>query len=79
MRLVLALLLVALGVAHLVGVVSSWKLATFAVATETGWAVRFTLAAVITSFILCLVGWPDDALAWLPIWDSHCCSRLVPV
>jgi hypothetical protein len=29
------------------------------VATETGWAVRFTLAAVIASLILCVVGWPD--------------------
>ena len=84
---------------HLVGFVSSWKLATLAelpykttvfsgrvdvgdvgirmmgvlwllaalaflvaaiaVATETGWAVRFTLAAVIASLILCVVGWPD--------------------
>jgi hypothetical protein len=99
MRLALAVLLVAHGVAHLVGFVSSWKLATlaehpektlvfsgrvdvgdagirvmgvlwllaalaflvaaFAVATETGWAVRFTLAAVIASLILCVVGWPD--------------------
>lgn len=99
MRFVLALLLVAHGVAHLVGFVSSWKLATlaelpyktavfsgrvdvgdagirvmgvlwllaalaflvaaFAVATETGWAVRFTLAAVIASLILCVVFWPD--------------------
>jgi hypothetical protein len=99
MRFVLALLLVAHGVAHLVGFVSSWKLATlaelpyktavfsgrvdvgdagirvmgvlwllaalaflvaaFAVTTETGWAVRFTLAAVTASLILCVVGWPD--------------------
>ena len=99
MRFVLAFLLVAHGVAHLVGFVSSWKLATlaelpyktavfsgrvdvgdagirvmgvlwllaalaflvaaFAVATETGWAVRFTLAAVIASLLLCVVGWPD--------------------
>jgi hypothetical protein len=99
MRLALAVLLVAHGVAHLVGFVSSWNLATlaelpyktvvfsgrvdvgdagirvmgvlwllaalaflvaaFAVATETGWAVRFTLAAVIASLILCVVGWPD--------------------
>jgi hypothetical protein len=98
-RFVLVFLLVAHGVAHLVGFVSSWKLATlaelpykttifsgridvgdagirvmgvlwllaalaflvaaFAVATETGWAVRFTLAAVIASLILCVVGWPD--------------------
>ena len=89
MRFVLAFLLLAHGVAHLVGFVSSWKLATLAelpykttvfsgrvdvgdagirvmgvlwllaalaflvaaiaVATETGWAVRFTLAAVIAS------------------------------
>jgi hypothetical protein len=99
MRFVLAFLLFAHGVAHLVGFVSSWKLATLAevpykttvflgrvdvgdvgirmmgvlwllaalaflvaaiaVATETGWAVRFTLAAVIGSLILCVVGWPD--------------------
>jgi hypothetical protein len=99
MRFVLAVLLVAHGVAHLVGFVSSWKLATlaglpykttvfsghvdvghagirvmgvlwllaalafqvaaFAVSTETGWAVRFTIAAVIASLILCVVGWPD--------------------
>jgi hypothetical protein len=99
MRFVLAFFLLAHGVAHLVGFVSSWKLATlaelpykttvfsgridvgdtgirvlgvvwlltalaflvaaFAVATETGWAVRFTLAAVIASLILCVVGWPD--------------------
>jgi hypothetical protein len=99
MRFVLAVLLVAHGVAHLVGFVSSWKLATlaevpyrtavfsgrvdvgdfgirvmgvlwlfaalaflvaaFAVATETGWAVRVTLAAVTASLILCVVGWPD--------------------
>jgi len=99
MRFVLAFLLVAHGVAHLVGFVSSWKLATLAelpykttvfsgrvdvgdvgtrmmgvlwllaalaflvaaiaVAAETGWAVRFTLAAVIGSLILCVVGWPD--------------------
>ena len=99
MRFVLAVLLVAHGIAHLVGFVSSWKLATlaelpykttvfsghvdvgdagirvmgvlwllaalaflvaaFAVMTETSWAVRFTLAAVIASLILCMVGWPD--------------------
>jgi hypothetical protein len=99
MRFVLAFLLVAHGVAHLVGFVASWKLATlaelpyktavfsgrvdvgdagirvmgvlwllaalaflvaaFAVATETGWAGRFTLAAVIASLILCVVGWPE--------------------
>lgn len=99
MRFALAFLLVAHGVAHLVGFVSSWKLATlaelpykttvfsgrvdvgdagirvmgvlwllaaltflvaaFAVATETGWAVRFTLAAAMASLILCVVGWPD--------------------
>ena len=99
MRFVFAVLLVAHGVAHLVGFVSSWKLATlaelpyktvvfsgrvdvgdvgirmmgvlwllaalgflaaaFAVTTETGWAVRFTLAAVVASLILCVVGWPD--------------------
>jgi hypothetical protein len=98
MRFVLAFLLVAHGIAHLVGFVSSWKLATlselpyktalfsgrvdvgdagirvlgvlwllaalafliaaFAVAIEAGWAVRFTLAAVIASLILCVVGWP---------------------
>jgi hypothetical protein len=99
MRFVLAFFLLAHGVAHLVGFVSSWKLATLAelpykttvfsgrvdvgdagirvmgllwllaalaflvasiaVATEAGWAVRFTLAAVIASLMLCLVGWPD--------------------
>jgi hypothetical protein len=99
MRFVLASFLLAHGVAHLVGFVSSWKLATLAelpykttvfsgrvdvgdagirvmgllwllaalaflvasiaVATEAGWAVRFTLAAVIASLMLCLVGWPD--------------------
>jgi len=99
MRFVLAFFLLAHGVAHLVGFVSSWKLATlaelpykttvfagrvdvgdagirvmgvlwllaalaflvaaFAVATETGWAVRVTLAAVTASLILCVVGWPD--------------------
>ena len=102
MRFVLAFLLVAHGVAHLVGFVSSWKLAihaelpykttvlsgrvdlggagirvmgvlwllaalaflvaAFAVATETGWAVRFSLAAVIASVILCVVGWPDSRI-----------------
>lgn len=102
MRFVLAFLLVAHGVAHLVGFVSSWKLAiladlpykttvlsgrvdlggagirvmgvlwllaavaflvaAFAVATETDWAVRFTLAAVIASLILCVVGWPDSRI-----------------
>ena len=99
MRFVLAILLVAHGVAHLVGVVSSWKLAVlpelpyktvvlsgrvdvgdagirvmgvlwllaalaflvaaFAVATEAGWAVRFTRAAIVASLIVCVVGWPD--------------------
>jgi len=99
MRFVLAFFLLAHGVAHLVGFVSSWKLATLAelpykttvfssrvdvgdagirvmgvlwllaalaflvaaiaVATEAGWAVRFTLAAVVSSFMLCVVGWPD--------------------
>jgi hypothetical protein len=99
MRFVLAVLLVAHGVAHLAGFVSSWKLATLAelpyktaifsghldvgdagirvmgvlwllaalafqvaaiaVATEAGWAVRFTLAGVIASLMLCAVGWPD--------------------
>lgn len=99
MRFVLAFFLLAHGVAHLVGFVSSWKLATLAelpykttvfsgcvdmgdagirvvgvlwllaalafliaaiaVATEAGWAVRFTLAAVIASLMLCVVGWPD--------------------
>ena len=94
-----AFVLLAHGVAHFVGFVSSWKLATlaelpykttvfagrvdvgdagirmmgvlwllaalallvaaFAVATETGWAVRFTLAAVVASLVLCVVGWPD--------------------
>ena len=29
------------------------------VATEAGWAVRFTRAAVIAPGILCVVGWPD--------------------
>ena len=102
MRFVLAFLLVAHGVAHLVGFVSSWKLAiltefpykttvlsgrvdlggagirvmgvlwllaalaflvaAFAVATEMGWAVRFSLAAVIASVILCVVGWPDSRI-----------------
>ena len=99
MRFVLAFFLLAHGVAHLVGFVSSWKLATLAelpykttvfsgrvdvgdagirvmgvlwlvaalafivasiaVATEVGWAARFTLAAVIASLMLCVVGWPD--------------------
>jgi hypothetical protein len=99
MRFVLAILLGAHGVAHLVGFVASWKLATlaelpykttifsgrvdvgdagirvmgvlwllaalafliaaFAVATRTGWGIRFTLAAVVASLILCAVGWPD--------------------
>ena len=99
MRFVLAFLLVAHAVAHLVGFISSWKLATlaelpykttilsgrvdvgdagirmmgllwllaalaflvaaFAMVTETGWAVRFTLAAAMASLILCVVGWPD--------------------
>jgi hypothetical protein len=99
MRFVLAFFLLAHGVAHLVGFVSSWKLATLAelpykttvfsghvdvgdagirvmgvlwllaalaflvaaiaVATEAGWAVRFTVAGVIASLMLCLVGWPD--------------------
>jgi hypothetical protein len=99
MRYMLAFFLLAHGVAHLVGFVSSWKLATLAelpykttvlsgrvdvgdagirvmgvlwllaalaflvaaiaVATDAGWAVRFTLAGVIASLMLCLVGWPD--------------------
>jgi len=99
MRFVLAILLVAHGVAHLVGFVSSWNLAVlpelpyktvvlsgrvdvgdagirvmgvlwllaalaflvaaFAVATEAGWAVRFTRAAIVASLIVCVVGWPD--------------------
>jgi hypothetical protein len=99
MRFVLAFLLLAHGLAHLVGFVSSWKLAilaelpykttlfsgrvdvgdagirvmgvlwllaalaflvaAIAVATEASWAVRFTLAAVIASLMLCVVGWPD--------------------
>lgn len=99
MRFVLAFLLVAHGVAHLVGFVSSWKLATLAelpykttvfsgridvgdtgirvtgvlwllaalaflvaaiaIATETGWAGRFTLVLVIASLLLCVAGWPD--------------------
>ena len=37
----------------------AFLVAAIAVATETGWAVRFTLAAVIASLILCVVGWPD--------------------
>ena len=99
MRFVLACVLVAHGVAHLVGFVSSWKLATLAelpykttafsghvdvgdagirvmgvlwllaalaflvaaiaLATEAGWAGRFTVAGVIASLTLCVVGWPD--------------------
>ena len=99
MRFVLAGFLVAHGVAHLVGLVSSWQLATLpevpykttllsghldvgdagmrvmgglwllaalalviaavAVATEAGWAMRFTAAGVVASLLLCLVGWPD--------------------
>jgi hypothetical protein len=99
MRFVLASFLLAHGVAHLVGFVSSWKLATLAelpykttvfsgrvdvgdagirvmgvlwllaalaclvaaiaVATEAGWAVRFTVAGLIASLMLCLAGWPD--------------------
>jgi hypothetical protein len=96
---VLASFLLAHGVAHLVGFVSSWKLATLAelpnkttvlsgrvdvgdagirvmgvlwllatlaflvaaiaVASEAGWAVRFTVTATVASLMLCLVGWPD--------------------
>jgi hypothetical protein len=99
MRFMFASVLLAHGVAHLVGFVSSWQLGTlaelpdkttilagrvdvgdagvrmmgvlwllaalvflvaaFAVATEAGWAVRFTLAAVLVSLVLCVVGWPD--------------------
>jgi hypothetical protein len=99
MRFVLAFVLLAHGVAHLVGFVSSWKLATLAelpyettvfsgrvdvgdagirvmgvlwllaalaflvaaiaVAAEAGWAVRFTVAGVTASLMLCLAGWPD--------------------
>jgi hypothetical protein len=99
MRFVLAFFLLAHGVAHLVGFVSSWKLAALAelpykttvfsgrvdvgdagirvmgvlwllaalaflvaaiaVATEAGWAVRFTVAGVTASLMLCLAGWPD--------------------
>ena len=99
MRFMRAFFLLAHGVAHLVGFVSSWQLATLAelphkttvfsdrvdvgdagirvmgvlwllaalaflvaaiaVATEAGWAVRFTLAAVVASFMLCVAGWPD--------------------
>jgi hypothetical protein len=99
MRFVLAFFLLAHGVAHLAGFVSSWKFATLAelpykttvfsgrvdvgdagirvmgalwllaalaflvaaiaVATEAGWAVRFTLAGIIASLMLCVVGWPD--------------------
>jgi hypothetical protein len=99
MRFVLAFLLAAHGVAHLVGFISSWQLATlaelpyktsvfsgrldvgdagirmvgvlwllaalaflvaaFAVAADTGWAIRFTRAVAIASLMLCVVGWPD--------------------
>lgn len=99
MRWLFAFVLVAHGVAHLVGFVSSWKLATLpelpyktavfagridvgdagirvmgalwlltavafliaanAVVIATDWAGRFTLAAVIASLMLCVVGWPD--------------------
>jgi hypothetical protein len=37
----------------------AFLVAALAVAVGTGWAVRFTLAAVIGSLILCVVGWPD--------------------
>jgi hypothetical protein len=99
MRFVLSFFLLAHAVAHLVGFVSSWKLATLAelpykttvfsgrvdvgdagirvlgvlwlltavaflvgasaVAAATDWAGRFVLAAVISSLMLCVVGWPD--------------------
>ena len=98
----LAFVLVAHGIAHLVGFISSWKLATLAelpykttifsgrldigdagirvigllwlfaafaflvaaiaLATATGWAGRFMLAAVIASALLCVTGWPDARL-----------------
>jgi hypothetical protein len=99
MRFALAFILVAHGIAHLVGFVSSWRLATLAelpykttlfagrldvgdtgirvvgvlwllaavaflvaaaaVVAETGWAGRFTLAAILASALLCVAGWPD--------------------
>ena len=102
MRFVLAFVLVAHGIAHLVGFISSWKLAALAelpykttifsgrldmgdagirvvgvlwllgalaflvaaiaLATGTGWAGRFMLAAVTASALLCVAGWPDARL-----------------
>lgn len=37
----------------------AFLVAAIAVATEAGWAVRFTVAGVIASLMLCLAGWPD--------------------
>ena len=98
----LAFVLVAHAIAHLVGFISSWQLATLAelpykttifsgrldmgdagirvigvlwllgalaflgaaiaLATGTGWAGRFMLAAVIASALLCVAGWPESRL-----------------
>ena len=37
----------------------AFLVAAIAVATEAGWAMRFTLAAVMVSLVLCVLGWPD--------------------
>jgi hypothetical protein len=102
MKFVLAAILVAHGVAHLVGFVSSWQLATlaelpykttilagrldlgdagirvvgalwliaalgfmvaaFGTGTSATWAVRVTAAAIVTSLVLCVAGWPDSRI-----------------
>lgn len=102
MRFVLAIVLAAHGIAHLVGFVSSWQLAVlpelpykttilggsfdvgdvgvrvigllwllaavtfavaaFAIATETRWAFRLTLFAVVASLFLCAAAWPDSRI-----------------
>jgi hypothetical protein len=47
-----------MGVLWLVAALA-FLVAAVAVATEATWAVRFLLAGVMASLMLCLLGWPD--------------------
>jgi hypothetical protein len=40
----------------------AFLVAAIAVASEAGWAVRFTVTAAVASLMLCLVGWPDAGI-----------------
>jgi hypothetical protein len=50
-----------IGVLWLLGALA-FLVAAIALATGTGWAGRFMLAAVIASALLCVAGWPDARL-----------------